>query len=82
MAFIAADLTLEAKGSLPLQRMAHDSHGSVETHPVIEGDDKENDAEKNAGLYFGFLGLKINALVFFLDATSFAVAIPVRLIAS
>jgi hypothetical protein len=77
---MAADLTVEAKGSLP-QQTAHANHGSAEMQPPIEGEGGTT-ATKPLAFYLGFLGLNINALVFSLDATSLAVAIPVSWIAS
>lgn len=78
---MAADLNLEAKGSLPLQQMAHDKHGSAGAQPAIQGDDSKTTTKKPLAFYLGFLGLNINTLVFSLDATSLAVAIPVSFIA-
>lgn len=78
---MAADLALEAKGPLSLQQLAHDKHGSARAQPAIEGDDRKTTPKKSLAFYLGFLGLNINALVFSLDATSLAVAIPVSFIA-
>lgn len=78
---MAADLNLEAKRSLPLQQMAHEKDGSSGAQAAIEGDDKKTTTKKPFAFYLGFLGLNINALVFSLDATSLAVALPVSFIA-
>lgn len=75
---MAVDLTFEAKGSLPLQQMAH---GSAPAQPAVKGDDMKTTTKKPLAFYLGFLGLNINALVFSLDATSLAVALPVSFIA-
>lgn len=81
MSIMAADFTLEAKGSLPLQHKAHDKHGSAGAQAAIKADHSKTTAKKPLAFYLGFLGLNINALVFSLDATSLAVAIPVSFIA-
>lgn len=75
---MAADLTLEAKESLPLQQMAQ---RSAPAQPAVKGDDMKTTTKKPLAFYLGFLGLNINALVFSLDATSLAVALPVSFIA-
>lgn len=75
---MAADLTLEAKGSLPLQQKEHHNAGA---RPAIKGDDRKTTTKKSLAFNLGFLGLTINTLVFSLDATSLAVAIPVSFIA-
>ena len=85
---MAADLSFESKTSLPLQQIGPENHGST-VELTNEGDEGRNEGRndpRNAGrtsskkslaFYLGFLGLNINALVFSLDATSLAVAIPV-----
>ena len=76
---MAADSTAEAERSLPLQQMKSSKHEDDEA-PAIEGDDRRTTATKPLPFYLGFLGLNINALVFSLDATSLAVALPVSFI--
>lgn len=61
--------------------MADDKHGRAGAQPAIQGDDRKTTTKKPLAFYLGFLGLNINALVFSLDATSLAVAIPVSFIA-
>lgn len=86
---MAADLSFESKTSLPLQQIGHDNHGSTaqltserDVGPTIEARNVgRTSPKKSLAFYLGFLGLNINALVFSLDATSLAVAIPVCLFA-
>lgn len=61
--------------------MADDKHGRAGAQPAIQGHDRKTTTKKPLAFYLGFLGLNINALVFSLDATSLAVAIPVSFIA-
>lgn len=61
--------------------MANDKHGSAGAPPAIEENDRKTATKKPLAFYLGFLGLNINTLVFSLDATSLAVAIPVSFIA-
>lgn len=56
--------------------MADDKHGRAGAQPAIQGHDRKTTTKKPLAFYLGFLGLNINALVFSLDATSLAVAIP------
>lgn len=78
---MTANLTLEDTGSLTLQQMLHDKQESAQAQPVIEGDGrKTTTTKKPLAFYLGFLGLNINSLVFSLDATSLAVAVPVSFI--
>lgn len=77
---MTANLTLEDTGSLTLQQMVHDKQESTQAQPVIEGDDRKTTTKKPLAFYLGFLGLNINSLVFSLDATSLAVAVPVSFI--
>lgn len=79
---MTANLTLEDTGSLTLQQMLHDKQESAQAQPVIEGNDRTTttSTKKPLAFYLGFLGLNINSLVFSLDATSLAVAIPVSFI--
>lgn len=67
-------MTLEAKGSLPLQ---NGSGAGAQPEIKRANDRKTTTTKKPLAFYLGYLGLNINALVFSLDATSLAVAIPV-----
>lgn len=53
--------------------------GSAGAQPAMNNkeDDRKTTTKKPLAFYLGFLGLNINSLVFSLDATSLAVAIPV-----
>lgn len=77
---MTANLTLADTGSLTLQQMVHDKHENAQGQSAIEGDDRKTTTKKPPAFYLGFLGLNINALVFSLDATSLAVALPVSFI--
>lgn len=76
---MAVDSTAKAERSLPLQQIESSKHENDET-PAIEGDDRRTTTTKPLAFYLGLLGLNINALVFSLDATSLAVALPVSFI--
>lgn len=79
---MAVDSSTEPSSSLPLQQIeSRKQETKTNELPAVEVDGNDMTAKtatkKTLAFYLGFLALNINALVFSLDATSLAVALPV-----
>lgn len=77
MAQLAADLSTESKTPTPPQRTESRRQEAHEPQAVESDDDDATVKKKPLAFYLAFLGINITILVFSLDATTLAVAIPV-----
>lgn len=75
--FIVSGKTMEPTPSLPSNEVAPEKQGNDEAPAATAGGDRTTTTmKKPLAFYLGFLGININSLVFSLDATSLAVALP------